>query len=238
MHKVLIVEDYPDDAEVLKEAVEDYGMRHGLEFTIECSESAQTLASGDRVYDAVFLDIELPGVDGMDAAALMRAYDASTPIIFVTNLSQYAAHSYEVDAAGFIVKPVTRPKIEMCLDKIAGRLRNSGSDRIVIAAEGGVRVIPARDIYYIELVRHDLLFHLVTGEEPIKLRGTMRQLESEIGGDSPLLKISSGCIVNMDYIRLAKGGSVYMENGVELPLSRSRKREALTALTAYLGKTF
>jgi DNA-binding LytR/AlgR family response regulator len=237
MFKVLIVEDYPDEADALREALERYATRHNLEFRVTWSETATALASGNRTFDLVFLDIELPGMSGMDAATLMRSYDSSTPIIFTTSLSQYAARSYEVDAAGFIVKPVTYPKLEMCMDKVIGRLRSGAEKRLVFNVAGGIRVLDANDIRYVELQRHDLIFHL--GEqEPLKLRGTIREIMDRAGEDGPLIQISSGCLVNMDFIRLIKGSDIQMADGTTLALSRSRKKEVLEAFSSYLGKAF
>lgn len=236
MHKALIVEDYPDDAALLAEELARYGRRHGFDFHVETSPLATALASGSRSFDLVFLDIELPGINGMEAAELMRAYDTTTPIIFITSLSQYAVRGYEVGATGFIVKPVTQPKLEMCLDRIVGRLRRTGSDRIVVPAGGGLRVIPIGDLRFVELVRHDLVFHLADGDE-VRLRGTIKQVADHISEGGPLLRISSGCIVNMDYVRLIKGSEVEMEGGDVLPLSRGRRREALETFASYMGGT-
>lgn len=238
MNKVLIVEDFADDAALLEEELARYGSRHGLEFSVEKSPLATAVASGSRSFDLVFLDIELPGINGMEAAELMRAYDTSTPIIFTTSLSQYAVRGYEVGAAGFIVKPVTQPKLEMCMDKVIGRLRRVGTDRIVVPVGGGVRVIPIDDLRYVELVRHDLVFHLATGGEPLRLRGTIRQIADKIVEGGPLVQISSGCIVNMDYVVLVKGAEVQMESGESLPLSRARKKDVVDAFASYMGGTF
>ena len=237
MHKVLIVEDFPDDAALLRECIERYGQRHGFDFSIEWSQSARAVASGTREFDLVFLDIELPGMNGMDAASLMRSYDASTPIIFTTSLSQYAVRGYEVDATGFIVKPVTQPKLEMCMDKVAGRLRRAGSNNLVVPTSGGVRVIPLSELCYVELVRHDLVFHLSDGSDPVRLRGTIKQVADKAAESGRLLQISSGCLVNMDYVRLIKGSDVQMAGGETLPLSRGRRKEAIEAFAAYMGGT-
>ena len=237
MHKVLIVEDYADEADVLRDAVMRYGEKRGLEFEIETSPVATALARGNRTFDLVFLDIELPGINGMEAAELMRSYDPDTPLIFTTSLAQYAVRGYEVGAAGFIVKPITQPKLEMALDKVVGRLSRAGAGRIVLQVGGGVRVIPLRELYYVELLRHDLAFHLTTDDEPLMLRGTIRQIMEAAEKDGPLLQISSGCVVNMDYVRLMQGSRVSMANGDLLPLSRSRRREAIERFSAYLGGT-
>ncbi len=52
------------------------------------------------------MDIDLPGINGMEAAQLLREENATTPLIFVTNLAQYAVKGYQVDALDFMVKPV------------------------------------------------------------------------------------------------------------------------------------
>lgn len=237
MHKVLIVEDFPDDARLLSEELTRYAERRGLELSIETSPVAMAIAAGSRTFDLIFLDIELPGINGIEAAELLRAYDTSTPVIFTTSLAQYAVRGYEVGAAGFIVKPVTQPKLELAMDKVLGRLRATGSERIVIPTSGGVRVIPVRDVCYVELVRHDLVFHLSGGEEPIRVRGTIRQVTEHIRPEGPLLQISSGCVVNMDYVQLIKGSEVQMTDGAALPLSRARRREAIESFSSYLGGT-
>lgn len=234
MQKILIVEDFPDDAELLRENLERYAQKHGLDFRIEWSENARALASGTRAFDLIFLDIELPGVSGMDAATLMRSYDSATPVIFTTSLSQYAVKSYEVDAAGFIVKPVTMPKLEMALDKMAEHLRRGRGKRIVLSTSGGIRVISTTEIAYVELIRHDLTYHLGGEPEPIKQRGTIKQFVDEVSCE-PFLQVSSGCVVNMDYIELIRGSEVTLRGGAVLPLSRARRKASLEAFAAYMG---
>ena len=235
MYKVLIVEDFADDAEMLSDELARYGRRHDIEFSVTVSSSAVTMASGRRTFDLIFLDIELPGINGMEAAELVRSYDTSTPIIFTTSLAQYAVRGYEVGAAGFIVKPVTAPKLELAMDKVVGRLRASGADRLVLPTSGGIRVIPVNELTHVELIRHDLVFHLVSAAEPLKIRGTIKQVIDQAQTGGPLLQISSGCVVNMDYVRLIKGTEVRLSNGSTLSLSRGRRREAIETFTSYLG---
>lgn len=70
-----------------------------------------------RVYDVVFMDIEMPFLDGMHAARKLRELDPSVMLVFVTRLASYALAGYEVDAAGYIVKPVEYPSLSRRLDK-------------------------------------------------------------------------------------------------------------------------
>lgn len=238
MIKVLIVEDYPDEADALREALAAYAKKHNVEFSVVWSEKAKALVSGEKTFDLVFLDIELPDMSGMDAATLMRSFDKGTPIIFTTSLSQYAAKSYEVDAAGFIVKPVTLPKLEMCMDKVMGSLQRAQNAKIVLPQAGGVRVLLTREIVYVELVRHDLMIHLYGQKEPIKIRGTIKQVLDSIDAEGPLLQVSSGCLVNMDYISLISGNDVQLADGTILAVSRARKKDVVARFSSYIGRTF
>ena len=93
------------------------------------------------------MDIDLPGMSGMEAAGLMRAYDEETPLIFVTNLAQYAIRGYEVDALDFIVKPVSWYHFSMRMDKAMRAMRrHSATGRLKVSTRSGVRVIPPADV--------------------------------------------------------------------------------------------
>jgi DNA-binding LytR/AlgR family response regulator len=237
MLKALIVEDTPEEATALRHCLEAYGQEHGLEFEVEWTQLAINLVKSQKRYDVIFLDIEIPGINGMEAAELVRLRDTATPIIFVTNLAQHAVKSYEVNAAGYIVKPVTLPKLALCMDKISGKLRRAGAAKLAIPTSGGLRALAIDDISYIELVRHDLIFHLASDEEPVKLRGTIKQVLEQVDEGSPLLQVSSGCVVNMDYVRLIHGSEVRMADGTQLPLSRARRKAAVEAFSAFLGRS-
>lgn len=107
MYRTLILEDEEDEAHRLMGLIERYGDARGTSFHVTWRTSALEMLSEKARYDLMLLDIELPGIDGMEAARLVREYDETTPLIFVTNLAKYAVRGYEVGALGFIVKPAT-----------------------------------------------------------------------------------------------------------------------------------
>ena len=107
MYRTLIVEDEAAEANRLTDLLARYGRAHQTEFKVTWHSSAMDMLSDKGRYDLCLLDIQMPGINGMEAAALLRTYDEEIPIIFVTNLAKYAVKGYEVGATGFIVKPVT-----------------------------------------------------------------------------------------------------------------------------------
>ena len=98
MYRVLIVEDTPAEADALRGFLERYAAEKGLELGIEVLGSALEFIDLRRTADLVLMDIDMPGINGMEAAQIMRGYDTQTPLIFVTNLAQYAVRGYSVDA--------------------------------------------------------------------------------------------------------------------------------------------
>ena len=107
MINVAIVDDDEKVADMLRSYLERFSKENDIEFQAESFGCAVDFLSAftDR-YDIVFLDIELPDMNGIDAARKMREIDGTVALIFVTNMRQYAINGYEVNADDFIVKPV------------------------------------------------------------------------------------------------------------------------------------
>lgn len=233
MYRTLIVEDETAEAERLSAFVRRYGEAHDTTFQITWLKSAMEMLSDKGHYDLVLLDIDLPGITGMEAAQLMRVYDESTPIIFVTNLAKYAVKGYEVGATGFIVKPVTWGNLSMNLDRALRTIRQNSGRSVIVATEDGMRVVPFSSIVYVEVTGHRLTYHL-EGDEPLETRGSLGQLEEELAG-APVVRVAKSCVVNMDKITLVRPQDLQMVTGECVHVSRTRKREVMDAVTDYLG---
>lgn len=234
MPNIALVEDEPEAADVLASFIARYADEKGLELVVTRFGNAMDFEMTHQHFDLVFMDIQMPGINGMEAAQLMRTYDSETPIIFVTNLAQYAVKGYEVDALDFIVKPVTYFNFRMRMDKAMRRIRRNGSRSIAIGARDGMRVVALSDIEYVEVSKHDLSYHLVGEEEPLVVYGSLVAFEQEVEG-GPFVRISNSCLVNMNRIRAVRGGELVMHGGKVLYFSRSRKREAVATITGFLG---
>lgn len=241
MYQVLIIEDEDDAARALEGCLDRYARECSLELDVTRLETAIQFVRSHRTYDLVFMDIDLPGINGMEAAELMRSYDSRTPIVFVTNLAQYAVRGYEVNALDFIVKPVSYYSFSMRMDKAVRAMRRNRRSHLSVSTRSGIRVLPIADVVYVETVNHDLVYHLADDDPddpdgPLRVRGSLSRLEEELA-DGPFLRISSGCLVNMDHIRSMQAGTLRMSDGSTLYASRARKRAALETFADYLGGT-
>lgn len=233
-YQVLIVEDNADERSRLRGCVEKYASEHNDEFAITEYESAIPLIEASRTFDLIFLDINLPcGINGMEAARILRTYDETTQVVFVTDLAQYAVRGYEVDALGFIVKPISCYGISRYLDKALRVIRRNTGKNITVPLKRGLRMFPSTELVFAETAGHNLVYHLASGQ-PITARGSLSKLVEELEGE-PFVRIASSFLVNMDHVRAIEEGSVIMSTGETLYFTRARKKEALATITSYLG---
>ena len=233
VHRILIVEDEDEQAYVLRGYLARFSEESGEEFQITRMRSAVDLVEGDQRFDLILLDIDLPGMTGMDAARQLRERDNETQIIFVTNLAQYAVRGYEVDALDFMVKPVRYVDFMIRMEKALRMLARSEEKILFIATRDGAQVVSARDLVYADVLDHELAYHLSSGKV-LTLRASLNKLQEELEGLS-FVRVSKSCLVNVRHIRSIVGPEVTMTTGDVVYVSRSMRKAALTAIANYFG---
>ncbi|MBE7087142.1 MAG: response regulator transcription factor [Clostridiales bacterium] len=234
MIRIAIVEDENKSAETLNDFIQSYGSANGISFTVSRFNNAVDFLTGYKpVYDLVFMDILMPNLSGMDAARKLRQIDAKTLLIFVTNLAQYAVKGYEVDALDFIVKPVMYQ--DFCLKmKKAIKLVQINEDReFVITQSGGMRRISTKNIFFVEVAGHKLIYHTSDGE--ITGYGSLSETEEKLRADD-FLRCNSCYLVNPKHIVSVKKYDVVMSNGAVLQISQPKKKKFMSDFAEWLGK--
>ena len=234
MYRALIVEDDPAAADVLRAHLARYGTERGVSFSVEVLSSALEFLERRPAADIVFLDIGLPGISGMEAAEVMRQTDTVTPIIFVTDLAQYAVRGYQVDALDFMVKPVEYEDFSLRMGRAMRVMERNAERTVAIPTVDGLRVVAQRDVIYVEIFRHDLCWHVAREAEPLHARGTLTAVAEELGSER-FCRISASHLVNMGQVSVVRGSGVTMSDGTELAFSRTRKKAALEALARFAG---
>ena len=233
MYRILVFEDTPEEAEALLGHIKRYGAEHGEQFQTTWERSAITLGEDSPHADLIFMDIEMPGVTGMDAATLLRTFDSVTPIIFVTNLAQFAVKGYEVNAIDFIVKPVSYGAFSLRMAKALRVMRENRGSSIVVKTRGGMEILHVEGITYIEVMNHALTYHRTDGE-PVVTRSTITEAEESLA-DKPFVRINKSFLVNMRHIASVHGQEVELFSGEVLPIGRSMRKAAVERIAAYLG---
>lgn len=159
MLRCAIVEDSPRELEHLKECLARYSAERDIPLeTTAFGDAASFLEHYRADYDIVFMDIELPGINGMEAAHRLREIDQQVILIFVTNMAQFAVKGYEVDALDYIIKPAQYGPLSIKLDRAAQRWR-AAAESVMVALPTGTQRLLLWEIYYIEVQGHKLTYH-------------------------------------------------------------------------------
>lgn len=234
-YKVLVVEDDDEAAATLTAHLDRFGAERSIRFLVTRLATAFELPSAEAV-DLIFMDIDLPGINGMEAAQLLREENATTSLIFVTNLAQYAVKGYQVDALDFMVKPVGYGDFAMRMGRALKAMEKNATRTVALPTAGGTRIVDVRDIAYVELVKHDLLYHVTGIGHPLRRRGSISGAREELPQDL-FITVSQGCLANMSHVSAVLGDSIQLDDGTSLFFSRSRKKPCLETLARYFGGT-
>ncbi len=231
MVRIAIVEDERPFAEQLEGYIRRYGQSKGINYKISVFTNGIDLISAPEPSDIVFLDIEMPLMDGLDAAKKLRDVDKTACIIFVTRLAQCAVRGYEVDAMDYLIKPLEYEAFVPRFEKALRIAASSKSYEIILPLKSGFRRLTVSDIVYVEVSGHQLTFHLKT--ESFTQRMPLAKAREVLGAD--FVQCNKCYLVNLAYITEINADTVVV-GGHSLELSRLKKRELLDAMAAYFGK--
>ena len=183
-------------------------------------------------FDLVFLDIEMPGIDGITLAKRLRAVSENVQIVFLTSHIEYALEGYEVNALRYLVKPVDMNKLSEVLKYIQDKKNNSR--QIMIKQEGEDIVIDISDIIYMESM--DKNVRIVTSKSEYITRYNISDYEEELK-NSDFLRIHRGYLISLSKVKKIVKNDVVMDGDISLPVSRSNIKTLKDALYAYVEGT-
>ncbi len=233
MLNLAMVEDEDEEARNLTEHIEKYFSDKGEKYALRRFKSAvEFLREYNREFDIVFMDIVLPKINGINAAKKLREIDEEVTLIFVTNMANLAVKGYEVSALDFIVKPVVYDSFAMKMQRAINAVKRRRSVEIAIQTDRLIKVLSASAIHYVEVSRHNLVYH--TEEGDFNSRGTLESVEKKLSGEN-FVRCNICYLVNLKYITEVAGENLVVA-GDTLKISRARKKVFMQALTNFLGK--
>lgn len=230
--QIAIVDDDEQFSRNLKKYIEMYGEKEHVNIHTECFKSGVDFVEGYTAkYDIIFLDIEMPHLNGIEVASEIRQSDDSVCIIFVTNAMQYAICGYSVNAMDYLVKPVDYGFFEEKLRKALRLCEKSKDMTFILRTANGIVKLNYLDVPYIESQKHYLFYHTV--ETSYKVRGMIREIEEDFLAHS-FVACNASCLVNLAHVQATDKVTVTVAD-VKIPISRLLREEFLSKLTKYLG---
>lgn len=228
-----VVEDNPKFLKQIFTYLDRYHKEYHTEFQIESYTDGESfLAENYSRFDVVFLDIILPGKNGMEIAQEIRKRDAHLVIVFITNMVQYAVKGYSVNALDYILKPITYPSFCLTIDKILSALRQRTDIKLTITVADGIHRIPVSAIFYLEVSGHNVIFH--TSDGIFTVRSSLKELEETLS-DRGFSKCNKCYLVNLRHVTAVTRTEVTVGDA-DLQMSRRSYPEFIKCLTEFIGK--
>jgi two-component system LytT family response regulator len=187
--------------------------------------------------DVLLLDIQMPGASGIDVAASLT--EPRPHIIFCTAFDQHAVDAFELHAADYLLKPISRARLAQALDRVrtAGPAAASARPplpvaRFLVRSASHYLVVDAEHVWY--FASEDGLTRLVADTGQYWMDPTLNELEQRVDG-TQFFRISRAALVHLKAVAEVfpmpgGAGEVLLKNGQRLEVSRRRFRELLVAL--------
>ena len=234
MIRLVVLEDEKTACDALLGCIKRYSEESKKNFDVVAYDNALDFIDKYKVSaDVIFMDIQMPYLNGMDAAKKVREMDENVVIVFVTNLARYAIEAYEVNAYDFVLKPVRYSAFSMKMDRICRYVeRNRNGTRLlnIITREVKKRVYVS-EIKYVEVRNHEVILHCV--DEEIKFRGTLSAIANELH-EAEFALCNSCYLVNLKYVTEIDGDSVNV-GGEKLRISQPKRKQFVREVAKYIG---
>lgn len=205
----------------------------GIDYHISEFTSGEELIAGLEKADCqiLFLDIEMKGIDGVEAARRLRETKRQMEIVFVTSYADFVFQGYEVRALNYIyiLKPYEPEKIAAVLHTAPEALDIEAEKYYVIDQRGGSIRVPLSSVKYFSSDRRTV--HAVTTEQEYTFYEKLSDLETEL--PDTFVRIHNRYLVHLKYLEAVRQNTAVVD-GEELPVSRSCKSGLSIAFAKYM----
>lgn len=238
--KVVICDDEKRIREMIAKCVREVSDASEIELLSDAK--SVVLSSFDG--DILFLDIQMPGIDGMNAARLLRANGKKTVIIFVTALEECVFGAFDVGAFHYIVKPFDKNKIKSVFTRALEQVNESryvekmlsekeddeALKRAITVKSGGTNTkVIISEIVYAEVLDRRITLHMST-RDAIEYYGKMTDLESLLGKD--FFRVHRAYLINLFYVKSYDSKNVNLA-GENIPVARGKYQELIKAYLSF-----
>jgi len=206
----------------------------------------------DTSPDLVFLDIQMPGRDGFHVLRESLCLPLPLLFVFVTAYNEYAVRAFEENAVDYLLKPVSRERLHISVERVRGLLRQrreaAGAPqpglealarstapgalvRLMVEAGGRIQLLDAAEVTHCEKLEKRIMVHTADRSFPCHGPGTLDELEDRLRGLS-FFRVNRGTVVNLERVRefspwTAGKYCLVLDDdaGTEVTLSRSRVKD-------------
>ena len=218
--KIAVCDDDSRELDRISSFIDTYMRERNVPLTYITFQSATELIShvNKGEYSILLLDIMMPGINGMQAAHEIRAFDAEVKIVFLTSSPEFAVESYAVKAYDYILKPVSKDKLFSLLNAAIAEDKKP-MEGLTIKTQSGMTRILFSNLAYIEVMNKKLYFNLADGSVR-EVHSSLTDFEDKLLDHSEFVKVHRSYIVNLWQVCELGQNELITNTGKIVPVSR------------------
>jgi len=219
--------------EMVKESLKSCGIGYEITTYTHSSNLFSDITDDGFFYDLILLDIEMPGITGMELSEKIKPSLPNVKIIFITSHMEYAIDAFELSIFRYVPKSDLASRLKSAVADAAKLIELETGREYLIQAAGRMEKIPYKDIFYIQ--RDGGKNSVICSSMGMsKVRKSLQQVYGEL--DAPeFLFIDRGSIVNIIQVMKVADGMVFLKNGETLPISRSHLQAVKQQINRFWG---
>ncbi len=202
-----------------------------LDILTDLFENGNTLLQSfqKNPYDLVFLDIEMPEIDGISLARKLRDLSRDVPIVFLTSHIEYALEGYEVNALRYLTKPIQAEKLQELLGYVMDRMQAQRT--LWLKTDMGEERVLLKEILYLEAQNQNIVIR--TTDREYTVRYNLGEYEKELSQDG-FFRIHRGYLVSLRHVKSLGKHEVTLSENTVLPVSRTKEKSLKEAIFQYI----
>lgn len=219
--RIAICEDEHDSLINLKKLIMEFCTDKNITPEIDCFSCGGDLIASPNEYKLIFMDIYLPDMIGTE---VIRRFSASvnSQIVFTTISRDHAIEAFGLNAAHYLLKPLTQEAVNQAFERCLAHLEQKGSKILEVKSGQGTFPVPMADIVYIEVFNKISIVH--THKIDIQTHASLNAL-FELLDKHCFLRAQRSFIVNMNFIESFLYDRLILQGGTEIVLTRNNRAE-------------
>lgn len=226
--QIAICDDEKIIRDIVKEKCEEYFRGRDISYTILMFRNGVELVQYKGNIDIIFLDVEMPQVDGLLTAQYLRDKNIEIPIIFLTSHAELMHKAFKVKAFRYLLKPISRTDF---IEALANAIQEVMAKKIIVKYKETSSVINVKDIFYIESLGDNTAIHAKNqyfiSNEPLKNW-------VEVLGDQVFFQTHKSYLVNLHYVKKIEKGMVYLSYEYSVPVSVRNTKKIKEKMVEYI----
>lgn len=191
--------------------------------------------------DILFLDIQMPGQDGMEIARKLRSMGSGVTLVFVTGIKEYVFQAFDVGAFHYLVKPfsdeqfytVLKKAVEQANARESGENSDNQEDRYILINHKGIhQKVKFSHIIYAEVFNRKVMIHMAAGN--VEYYGKLSELENMAGED--FFRTHRAYLVHFKYVMKYDSLNIWLEDGSKVLMAKAKFPEFVKKYLKYVRR--